>query len=97
MEMKHSLNLSMRPTLIMTPRLQQALKLLQMPALELSAHIKEELLANPLLEMDEDAHRDSRVGCHVEKCSLGVEIMLTLFPKQECRSRVYGDANHGNS
>ena len=32
MEMKHSLNLSMRPALIMTPRLQQALKLLQVVA-----------------------------------------------------------------
>jgi len=40
--------------LVMTPRLQQALKLLQMPSLELSQHIEQELLANPLLELDEE-------------------------------------------
>ena len=50
MEMKHSLNLSMRPTLIMTPRLQQALKLLQVPTLELQQILKQEIMQNPLLE-----------------------------------------------
>lgn len=55
--MKLSFHLAQKQTmkLVMTPRLQQALKLLQMPALELSAHIKEELLTNPLLEIDEEA------------------------------------------
>ena len=50
MEMKHSLNLSLRPTLIMTPRLQQALKLLQVPTLELQQILKQEMIQNPLLE-----------------------------------------------
>jgi RNA polymerase sigma-54 factor len=50
MEMKHSLNLSMRPALIMTPRLQQALKLLQVPTLELQQILKQEIMQNPLLE-----------------------------------------------
>src|SRR6185436_3801606 len=50
MEMKPSLNLSMRPALIMTPRLQQALKLLQVPTLELQAILKQEIMQNPLLE-----------------------------------------------
>ena len=50
MEMKHSLNLSLRPTLIMTPRLQQALKLLQVPTLELQQILKQEIMQNPLLE-----------------------------------------------
>ncbi|HET9885903.1 MAG TPA: RNA polymerase factor sigma-54 [bacterium] len=55
--MKLGFHLAQKQTLklVMTPRLQQALKLLQMPALELSAHIKEELLTNPLLEVDEDS------------------------------------------
>jgi RNA polymerase sigma-54 factor len=48
--MKHSLNLSLRPTLIMTPRLQQALKLLQVPTLELQQILKQEIMQNPLLE-----------------------------------------------
>ena len=37
MEMKHSLQLTQEPALIMTQRLQQALKLLQVPTLELQA------------------------------------------------------------
>ncbi|HTO90972.1 MAG TPA: RNA polymerase factor sigma-54 [Candidatus Sulfotelmatobacter sp.] len=48
--MKHSLNMSLRPALIMTPRLQQALKLLQVPTLELQAILKQEIMQNPLLE-----------------------------------------------
>jgi RNA polymerase sigma-54 factor len=50
MEMKPSLNLSIRPALIMTPRLQQALKLLQVPTLELQAILKQEIMQNPMLE-----------------------------------------------
>ncbi len=50
MDMKPSLNLSLRPALIMTPRLQQALKLLQVPTLELQQILKQEMIQNPLLE-----------------------------------------------
>ena len=50
MEMKHSLHLSQTQKLIMTPRLQQALKLLQVPTLELQQILKQEIMQNPLLE-----------------------------------------------
>jgi len=50
MEMKHGLRMQQKPTLIMTQRLQQALKLLQMPTLELQQALKMELERNPLLE-----------------------------------------------
>lgn len=50
MEMKHSLHLQQKQSLIMTPRLQQALKLLQVPTLELQQMLKQEILQNPLLE-----------------------------------------------
>ena len=50
MEMKHSLHLQQKQALIMTPRLQQALKLLQVPTLELQQILKQEVLQNPLLE-----------------------------------------------
>src|SRR5262249_11225641 len=61
MEMKHSLNLSLRPALIMTPRLQQALKLLQVPTLELQAILKQEIMQNPLLEeVDELVDNEDR-------------------------------------
>src|SRR3989440_12663807 len=54
MEMKHSLHLSQTQKLIMTPRLQQALKLLQVPTLELQQILKQEVLQNPLLEDDDE-------------------------------------------
>ena len=41
-----------------TPRLQQALKVLQMPLQELTQHISQELEQNPFLEFEED-RRDS--------------------------------------
>jgi len=50
MEMKHSLQLTQKPALIMTQRLQQALKLLQVPTLELQMILKQEIMQNPLLE-----------------------------------------------
>ncbi|HLQ65663.1 MAG TPA: hypothetical protein VK123_00350, partial [Candidatus Limnocylindrales bacterium] len=50
MEMKAGLHQQMRQTLIITQRLQQALKLLQMPTLELQQALKMELERNPMLE-----------------------------------------------
>jgi len=50
MEMKAGLHQQMRQTLIITQRLQQALKLLQMPTLELQQALKAELERNPMLE-----------------------------------------------
>ena len=40
-------------SLVMTPQLQQAIKLLQLSNLDLSAYVEEELEKNPLLERDE--------------------------------------------
>jgi len=50
MEMKLGLHLKQRQQLVMTPKLQQALKLLQMPAIELQQMLKQEIMENPLLE-----------------------------------------------
>jgi RNA polymerase sigma-54 factor len=50
MDLKPTLNLSLGQRLIMTPRLQQALKLLQVPTLELQQILKQEIMQNPLLE-----------------------------------------------
>lgn len=54
MEMRPSLHLQQKQSLIMTPRLQQALKLLQVPTLELQQILKQEMLQNPLLEEVDD-------------------------------------------
>jgi RNA polymerase sigma-54 factor len=53
--LKASLQLRLGQQLTMTPQLQQAIRLLQLPALELQAHIRELLETNVMLEADDDA------------------------------------------
>lgn len=62
MELKHTLQLTQKPTLIMTQRLQQALKLLQVPTLELQLILKQELLQNPLLEEVDELEETQEVS-----------------------------------
>lgn len=47
-----SLDLRQSQNLVMTPQLQQAIKLLQLNNMELNEFIEEELERNPLLEKD---------------------------------------------
>ena len=68
LELKTQLHL--RPELILTPQLRQALKVLQLNRLELAAYLRAELESNPLLELEnpgedlsivEDLNRVERV------------------------------------
>ena len=52
--LKPALQLRLGQQLTMTPQLQQAIRLLQLPAIELQAHIQELLEANVMLEQDDD-------------------------------------------
>jgi RNA polymerase sigma-54 factor len=54
MELKTGLQTTLQQRLAMTPRLQQALKLLQVPTLELQQILKQELQQNPMLEEVDD-------------------------------------------
>ncbi|MBS0388543.1 MAG: RNA polymerase factor sigma-54 [Proteobacteria bacterium] len=53
--LKASLQLRLGQSLTMTPQLQQAIRLLQLPTIELQAHIREALESNVMLEQDEEA------------------------------------------
>src|SRR5690348_6692822 len=53
MALSQRLDLRQTQALVMTPQLQQAIKLLQLSNLELSAYIEGELEQNPLLERDD--------------------------------------------
>ena len=55
MALTQRLDLRQTQALVMTPQLQQAIKLLQLSNLELSAFIESEIEQNPLLERDETA------------------------------------------
>lgn len=52
MALEQKLNLRLSQRLVMTPSLQQAIKLLQLSRLELSDTLAQEILENPLLEVD---------------------------------------------
>jgi RNA polymerase sigma-54 factor len=54
MDMKPRLHMKMQQQLVMTPRLQMALKILQVSTLELEQFLKQELLQNPLLDRVEE-------------------------------------------
>ena len=53
--LKASLQLRLGQSLTMTPQLQQAIRLLQLPTIELQAHIREALETNVMLEQDEES------------------------------------------
>ena len=50
MEMKINVNLKMSQKLVMTPMLQQAIKLLPLARLELAQQVRQEIMENPVLE-----------------------------------------------
>ncbi|HZF35761.1 MAG TPA: RNA polymerase factor sigma-54 [Candidatus Angelobacter sp.] len=58
MAVRQRMDLRQTQTLVMTPQLQQAIKLLELSSQELSAYVERELEQNPLLERD-DATGDS--------------------------------------
>ncbi len=56
MALEQKLNLRLSQRLVMTPSLQQAIKLLQMSRLELQEVLTQEVVENPVLEEQEDAN-----------------------------------------
>src|ERR1700733_5562185 len=60
--LKPSLQLKLGQQLTMTPQLQQAIRLLQLPTIELQAHIRELLESNVMLEQDEDTESGAYEG-----------------------------------
>ncbi len=75
MALTQRLELRQGQALVMTPQLQQAIKLLQMSNLELSAFVEQELEKNPLLERDEAAPRED---ASKEEAIAGADAALTL-------------------
>ena len=59
MNLRPTLEMRQKPQLIMTPKLQQAIKVLAMPRLELQQHLKLELEENPILDEELDIEMDT--------------------------------------
>ena len=71
--MKQILQLRIGQQLTMTPQLQQAIRLLQLSTLELSAEIQENLESNPLLELDEGGQESAGEAETTESSSAQAE------------------------
>jgi RNA polymerase sigma-54 factor len=62
--LKPSLQLRIGQQLTMTPQLQQAIRLLQLPSLDLQAHVRETLETNVMLEAEDELAADAlRTSC----------------------------------
>ncbi|NLN53632.1 MAG: RNA polymerase factor sigma-54 [Firmicutes bacterium] len=57
MRITHNIRLEQTQKLVMTPELQQAIKLLQLPVMELHAFLQNEYLNNPVLDLEEEEER----------------------------------------
>ena len=59
MHQDYGLRLELAPKLVMTPQLRQAITILQLSSLELAAMVENELVENPVLEIEADADADA--------------------------------------
>src|SRR5512143_1850960 len=101
MALTQRLELKQSQSLVMTPQLQQAIKLLQLSNIELADYVETELERNPLLERD-DVRPEAEAHQNAEAQSGGSEGTLDETLKREDfgpttdldagRDDVYGDA-----
>src|SRR5580692_10175859 len=71
--LKPSLQLRIGQQLTMTPQLQQAIRLLQLPSLDLQAHVRETLETNVMLEAEDELASDAPPDIVREREDLPVE------------------------
>ena len=64
--LKPSLQLRVGQQLTMTPQLQQAIRLLQLPSLDLQAHVRETLEINVMLEAEDELALDAPLEPQLE-------------------------------
>src|SRR3954453_1274149 len=95
MELKQSLKLAQQ--LVMTPQLQQAIKLLQLSRMELLEQVREELEQNPLLEHPEESVEGDMSDKAPGEASLEAansEVPLDAPVAQEAVQEVKGDGEN---
>ena len=93
MELKQYLKLSQQ--LVMTPQLQQAIKLLQLSRVVLEQHVQEQMLENPVLEElpPQDPNQDNANNESSAEASTSAEATPEPTPMPEAKA----DAPDGNS
>ncbi|MCC6912977.1 MAG: RNA polymerase factor sigma-54 [Rhodospirillaceae bacterium] len=86
MALSPRLDLRQTQSLVITPQLQQAIKLLQLSALELNEYVEQELESNPLLEADdtsETAALDESAGNADDRSDEGLSVVDSLDGQNE--------------
>jgi len=94
LELRQSLKLSQQ--LVMTPQLQQAIKLLQLSRLELQQAVREELEVNPVLEEEQEGTSEEAPGTGPEADSAGEEKAPATAPKEGLIDRIDWDYYFGD-
>jgi RNA polymerase sigma-54 factor len=102
MALTQRLELRQGQSLVMTPQLQQAIKLLQLSNLELAEYVEGELERNPLLERDErepvSEEREAEAAKSTEGETLDAALSREDFTKAEDmdaeRDDVYAESDH---
>jgi RNA polymerase sigma-54 factor len=92
--MKPSLQLRIGQQLTMTPQLQQAIRLLQMPVLELNTSLREALEKNVMLELEEQAESNSESSVEAGDFTNTVWDLSTGGPSRA--TEWSGDGNQAN-
>lgn len=79
MSEKLKLNLENAQRLVVTPKLRQALTILQLPAYDLANYLQQELAANPVLELDRPWEEPAGEDPYQEQDALGQEWLEYWF------------------
>ncbi len=92
MEIRQVLSLKQTLQLVMTPQLQQAIKLLQLSRLELNDQINQEMLENPILEETLDTREpEAESDSTTEKVEQQAEKVAERVERSEKVEEVHGD------
>ena len=79
MQLSQSLNIKQKQSLVMTPQLQQAIKLLQLTNLELKQFLEEQTFDNPFISVEDEAlaskNKDTGDSTSVKKDSNDEEVL----------------------
>jgi RNA polymerase sigma-54 factor len=92
------LDLRQSQSLVITPQLQQAIKLLQMSAVELTAYIDQELESNPLLERDDSGDVETfadTFGGEPTEVAANVDATAPLDGRSTSTASDYNERDYG--
>ena len=89
MALKQKINLKLAQRLVLTPRMRQALYILQLPLMELKRFLQEKMIENPLLEEAEDYQNKEEVRSE--------EVIDNILQNEQQTAQEYFDSDNDNT